>query len=198
MNWQKFWKERQSTIASGVAALIIIAIGFLLFNSANQRSEQSQDLTEEQKQEEQRQAEEERKAEEEKKNSETSLPTKYTVVKGDYLSQIAAKYYGDGNKWTAIASENKLANPEVIHAGNVLSIPKLEMASADEDQAATTQVRSYTVVRGDNLWTLSERYYGSGYEWYRIRDANKDKVGLLPNGRPLILPGQVLKIPPKN
>jgi nucleoid-associated protein YgaU len=197
MNWQKFWRERQSTIASGVAALIIIAIGFLLFNSANQRNDQGQDLTDEQNQEEQQDQDGDNQGEGDG-DSDTTLPAKYTVVKGDYLSQIAAKYYGDGNHWTAIAKENNLSNPEVIHAGNVLTIPKLAIGASAPDSQDATQVRSYRVVRGDSLWTISERYYGSGYEWYRIRDANKDKVGLLPNGRPLILPGQVLKIPPEN
>ncbi len=197
MNWKKFWKERQSTIASGVAALIIIAIGFLLFNSASDRNDNEQDLTKDQKQEDQSKEQDKTKDQDSQKEA-TSLPTKYTVQRGDYLSQIAAKYYGDGNKWTVIASENKLANPNVIHTGNILSIPKLEMSAVDQKGTVVSQEQSYTVARGDSLWTISEKYYGTGYEWYRLHDANKDKIGLLANGRPLILPGQILKIPPKS
>ena len=48
----------------------------------------------------------------------------YTVVKGDCLWKIAVKAYGDGYKWTAIAKANKLVNPGIIHAGNVLTLPR--------------------------------------------------------------------------
>ncbi|MFC1780131.1 LysM peptidoglycan-binding domain-containing protein [Patescibacteria group bacterium] len=54
----------------------------------------------------------------------------------------------------------------------------------------------YTVLWGDTLWEISEARYGSGFEWVKIRDANLDDVGFLPNGsRALIVPGQVLNLP---
>jgi nucleoid-associated protein YgaU len=30
----------------------------------------------------------------------------------------------------------------------------------------------YTVSKGDSLWTISEKYYGTGFEWHKIADAN--------------------------
>jgi nucleoid-associated protein YgaU len=48
----------------------------------------------------------------------------YTVVKGDNLWEIAVRAYGDGYKWVEIARENKLANPNLIHTGNVLRLPR--------------------------------------------------------------------------
>lgn len=48
----------------------------------------------------------------------------YTVVKGDNLWNIAVRAYGDGYKWTEIAKANKLTNPDIIHAGNVLTLPR--------------------------------------------------------------------------
>lgn len=55
---------------------------------------------------------------------------------------------------------------------------------------------TYTVVWGDTLWEIAEGRYGSGFEWGKIKDANLDKVGYLPNGsRALIIPGQVLTLP---
>jgi nucleoid-associated protein YgaU len=48
----------------------------------------------------------------------------YTVEKGDNLWEIAVRSYGDGYKWTDIAQENELANPNIIHSGNVLTIPR--------------------------------------------------------------------------
>ncbi len=48
----------------------------------------------------------------------------YTVIHGDNLWDIAVRAYGDGFKWTEIAKVNQLADPQIIHAGNVLSIPR--------------------------------------------------------------------------
>lgn len=48
----------------------------------------------------------------------------YTVVRGDNLWQVAVRAYGDGFKWTEIAKANDLINPDLIHAGNVLKLPR--------------------------------------------------------------------------
>jgi LysM repeat protein len=48
----------------------------------------------------------------------------YTVQRGDNLWDIAVRAYGDGYQWVRIAEENELANPDLIHSGNVLSIPR--------------------------------------------------------------------------
>ncbi len=54
----------------------------------------------------------------------------------------------------------------------------------------------YVVRSGDTLWDIAEEYYGSGYEWTRIRDANKDVIGYMPDGtQKLIVPGQELVLP---
>lgn len=48
----------------------------------------------------------------------------YTVADGDNLWRIAVRAYGDGYMWTDIAMENELVSPDIIHTGNVLSIPR--------------------------------------------------------------------------
>lgn len=48
----------------------------------------------------------------------------YTVVPGDNLWEIAVRAYGDGYQWVKIAESNRLANPNIIHSGNVLQIPR--------------------------------------------------------------------------
>ncbi len=57
-------------------------------------------------------------------STEVITSSTYTVVKGDSLWKIAVKVYGNGNAWTKISTANKLANPNIIHSGNLLSIPK--------------------------------------------------------------------------
>lgn len=48
----------------------------------------------------------------------------YTVVKGDNLWKVAVRAYGDGYKWSEVAKENKLLDPNIIHPGNVLILPR--------------------------------------------------------------------------
>lgn len=48
----------------------------------------------------------------------------YTVVKGDNLWDIAVLAYGDGFRWSDIAKANNLVNPNLIHTGNVLKLPR--------------------------------------------------------------------------
>ncbi len=48
----------------------------------------------------------------------------YTVVKGDNLWNISVAQYGDGFAWTNIAKSNNLVNPNLIHPGNVLTLPR--------------------------------------------------------------------------
>ena len=48
----------------------------------------------------------------------------YTVVHGDNLWEIAVRAYGDGYQWLKIVQANNLANPDLIHPGNVLTIPR--------------------------------------------------------------------------
>lgn len=50
--------------------------------------------------------------------------TKYTVKAGDNLWNIAVRAYGNGYKWVEIAKANNLANPRIIHSGNVFIIPR--------------------------------------------------------------------------
>lgn len=54
----------------------------------------------------------------------TEIPKTYTVTAGDYLWKIAVEQYGDGFAWTKIARANNLANPNLIHPGNVLTLPR--------------------------------------------------------------------------
>ena len=52
----------------------------------------------------------------------------YTVVRGDSLSKIAKKYYGDPMKYPVIFEANKpmLKDPNLIYPGQVLRVPNLD------------------------------------------------------------------------
>jgi nucleoid-associated protein YgaU len=50
----------------------------------------------------------------------------YTVVKGDSLSKIAKREYGDMSKWRKIFEANRdvIDNPDLIEPGQNLIIPE--------------------------------------------------------------------------
>ncbi len=48
----------------------------------------------------------------------------YEIQKGDTLWNIALRAYGDGYRWSEIARENKLSQPNLIHSGNILILPR--------------------------------------------------------------------------
>ncbi len=52
----------------------------------------------------------------------------YTVKRGDSLSKIAKKYYGDASKYKAIFEANQpmLKDPNLIYPGQSLRIPTIE------------------------------------------------------------------------
>lgn len=62
----------------------------------------------------------------------------------------------------------------------------------DERAEPPTSDRTYTVVKGDSLWKIAKRFYGSGSKWRTIYNANRTIIGANAN---LIYPGQVFVIP---
>jgi nucleoid-associated protein YgaU len=218
----QYIEERQSTLASGLAALLIITAGFLVFSyfsglnktkapaitsvsTQSAQSTQNQNSTSTQPQ-----------ANSANNSKTTATPTPsptasktttatYTVTRGDSLAMIAQKYYQDASKWTVIASANNLANPSVIHVGNVLNIPNVtpQPAVAAAPQPSSTSISStntvkasaiYTVRSGDTLWSIAVKYYGTGFQWYRIDQAN-GTLARNAHGKPVVTAGQQLKIP---
>lgn len=116
-------------------------------------------------------------------NSETPTPepsgddTLYTVVSGDTLSGIASRY---GTTYQELAKYNGIANPDLIFPGQVIRIPKGEVKD---------EKTYYTVVSGDTLWAIAERFYGDGSKYPKIAEVNNIA------NPDLIYPDQVLYIP---
>lgn len=69
----------------------------------------------------------------------------------------------------------------------------VEVSETRETNTAPTPSvgETYTVVKGDCLWNIARKYYGSGSKYNVIYNANRDKISN-PN---LIYPGQILTIP---
>jgi nucleoid-associated protein YgaU len=49
----------------------------------------------------------------------------HTIAKGESLSKIAKKYYGDAKQWRKIYEANKdtIKNPDLIFPGQVIKVP---------------------------------------------------------------------------
>lgn len=73
-----------------------------------------------------------------------------------------------------------------------ISTRKATVAPAAPRVDNTPAAQTYTVVKGDCLWNIAKKFYGSGAKYTVIYNANKSVIGGNPN---LIYPGQVLTIP---
>lgn len=198
-------QSNQSKVSMVLGVLIVLVMGILIYNYFNRDKsdlgpaqqttiEELQDVTPQ------------------------NLPGKYTVREGDTLFLIAQNYYNDGYKYTEIAKENNLTNPDALEKGQVLDIPKLEGVMAEFPPTETVQETpsdsapgskgapdltimqktswgpaitkdTYTVAKGDWLSKIAGRAYGDIYAYDKIAKANNIQ------NPDLIEPGMILTIP---
>jgi nucleoid-associated protein YgaU len=61
-----------------------------------------------------------------RKKAADAVGTMHTVKKGESLTKIAKKYYGDGSKWKVIFEANQpmIKKADLIYIGQVIRIPK--------------------------------------------------------------------------
>jgi nucleoid-associated protein YgaU len=69
------------------------------------------------------------------------------------------------------------ASPTPVATAMVAAAPTSTAAPVQVSDSKTLPAK-YTVVAGDTLWDLSEKYYGTGYEWKKIAAANDMSKGL--------------------
>ncbi len=100
-------------------------------------------------------------------------------------------YAADGPAWSTHTETDAPPQPEAAAESATADGPAIEEAVAEEvpEPAPEPAARTYTVVSGDTLWAIAERFYGDGNKYQAIADASG-----IPNPD-LIYPGQVLTIP---
>lgn len=93
--------------------------------------------------------------------SASASATVYRVVPGDTLYSIAARF---GTSYQVLASANHIVDPNLIYAGQVLSIPGAG-ARYDSEQAVSSSTAggtavggTYTVRAGDTLSSIAARF----------------------------------------
>lgn len=154
----------------------------------------------------------------------TEHPT-VTVQRHDSYWAIAERTLGDGFRWREILDLNAgrtlpdgtviNAGDETLHAGWVLLLPadatgdpapQVDASSPVSEDGAIFAASSVVVEPGDNLWTISEDRLevDLGRDatdpevapyWREVIEANQDEY-VEPGNPNLILPGQVIDLPP--
>ena len=106
----------------------------------------------------------------------------YRVISGDTLSSIAKKF---GTTYQELARINGIADPNKIKAGQIIKLPKATSSSS----SSSSSYKSYTIVSGDTLGKIANRFGTTYQELARINGiSNPDKISI----------GQVIKVPGSN
>ncbi|GAH30289.1 unnamed protein product, partial [marine sediment metagenome] len=86
---------------------------------------------------------------------ENAEPIVYTVKAGDNLWNISRKY---GVSVEVIIEVNNLRDKDLLSLGQKLEIPAIGGRISDSNQKQEPTIITYTVVKGDTLWSISQRY----------------------------------------
>ncbi len=122
--------------------------------------------------------------------------TQYTIKRGDTLSGLARKFYGDPKLRHVIqqANVNVIPDPEVLRVGDQIHIPpkpRVGIAGPTGSERMTSR-ETYIVYPGDTLSKISRMHYGNNSGVDLIYEANKDKI----TDKNVLKPGIELIIPP--
>lgn len=180
LNGKIDWQESYPSFILG--AIIVVILGLLVANFISRRGAQSIDggVKTEQK-------------------TEASMAPKagseYTIREGDSLSKISESVYGTQENWTAIASANKITNPNRVLVGDKINLPaKEEMGKGTvADASSMSSEKTYQVAEGDTFFTIAQKVYGDGSKWTVLFGANGARR--LPNGNPLVYSGTTIVVP---
>ena len=108
----------------------------------------------------------------------TVTPNTYTVVAGDTLWSISQKF---GITTASLKSANNLTS-DTLQIGQTLTIPKSTTGTAP---TPTVTPNTYTVVAGDTLWSISQKF---GITTASLKSANILTSDTLQIGQTLIIP----------
>ena len=114
--------------------------------------------------------------------------TTHTVQRGESLAVIAALY---NTTYIELARMNDIADPDILHVGQVLQVPAPAGTAAPTTDEETTPVvqpttGTYTVQRGDSLATIAAQFNMNYFELARLNGITNPDV---------LRVGQVLKVP---
>ncbi|HBC73068.1 MAG: Peptidoglycan-binding LysM [Candidatus Amesbacteria bacterium GW2011_GWB1_47_19] len=193
-DWLKQFKLNEQNISIVLGGVVVVLVGVLLFNYFGSVNKANRETTSSAA------TENENKAVS-LLPSRDQLPAEYQIQKGDTLWNISERVYGSGYKWVDIVNSNDSlkANPADLKEGTNILLPKLDtdVETAVKSETATPTEGliltspspkpeipavvspgqgTYVVVKGDSLWKIAEKTYGSGYNWVDIYRENTMKI----------------------
>lgn len=95
----------------------------------------------------------------------TGYPINMDVFLEDYSGK-AAGGFGDWEYEVTFAEKRDIT----------ITSTKVETPPAPAPQRPAQETTSYTIKSGDTLWSIAQRFLGSGTKWKEIYDANKDII----------------------
>lgn len=110
-------------------------------------------------------------------------PIIYTVKAGDNLWNISRKY---GVSVEVIIDVNDFRDKDFLSLGQKLEIPAIGGRISDSNQKQEPTIITYTVVKGDTLWSISRRYDVKMISIISVN--NLKEISRLSIGRKLKLP----------
>lgn len=124
----------------------------------------------------------------------------YTVKSGQTLSDVAGELLGDRGRWREVyeANKDKLPDPDHVRAGLTLLFPSSGLskpASAPRTTSSTpvpapSGGKTYTVTKGDTLYSIARRELGNGNRWREIKALNRLDSDTVVVGSTLALPAR--------
>jgi nucleoid-associated protein YgaU len=98
----------------------------------------------------------------------------YVIQKGDTLSKVAEKVYGNRSKWKLIAGLTGVANPNMIFPGDVVyyQLDEASLRFAKTEVTIDTKIVKITVQPGDSLSLIAQKVLGKTTEWQKIWKMN--------------------------
>lgn len=99
-----------------------------------------------------------------------------TVPPDRVVDQPASK-----NQDPKIISEEEIIIDTIEEPLDTIDVPVIEKTTAESnienaEMEITSEFQTYTVQKGDTLWSISRKFYGSGSNWRKIFKANQDLI----------------------
>lgn len=118
----------------------------------------------------------------------------HTVATGEYLGDIAMKYYGSAKSWKKIQDANPGVDQKNLKVGQKLVIPAADpkaITATDVSLMPAAGERTYTIKKDDSLYVIAKRELGSASRWKEIEKLNNVSSSDLKIGQVIKLPAAV-------
>ena len=94
-----------------------------------------------------------------------------------YIKEINRQIGSNGYEHSAVCIRTDFGDKLKLSTSKGSKVTKKRVASPKKPKKKKKASRTYTVARGDCLWNIAKKYYGSGTQWKKIYNANQDVCG---------------------